>query len=153
NHGEIHPKTSDFVATGIPFIMASDLECGRVNLTACAHITEQQARTLRKGFAKPGDVLLSHKATMGRTALVQELSVPFIVLTPQVTYYRVLRPAALNNRYLKYYFDSPRFQQLFATWGQKGSTRAYLGITSQLDLPVIVPDIKVQNGIAAILAS
>jgi len=154
NHGEIHPKTSDFVSKGIPFIMASDLENGRVDTTSCAFISESQALKLRKGFAKQGDVLISHKATMGRTALVGDLlDVPFLMLTPQVTYYRVKDSTRLSNRYLKLYFDSPTFQKLFETWGHKGSTRAYLGITSQLDLPIVAPPIAEQRAIAHILGT
>ena len=53
NHGELHPKASDFVNQGIPFIMASDLVCGRVDMRHCAFISEEQARSLRKGFALP----------------------------------------------------------------------------------------------------
>ena len=43
NHGELHPKTGDFVAQGIPFIMAADLVGGRVDTTKCAFISETQA--------------------------------------------------------------------------------------------------------------
>src|SRR5262245_15008958 len=121
NHGEIHPKASDFVERGIPFIMASDLIGGHVDTAHCAFISEEHAKSLRKGFAGQGDVLISHKATMGRTAFVDQLDAPFLMLTPQVTYYRVKDPSRLSARYLKLYFDSPSFQQLFATWGQKGS--------------------------------
>jgi type I restriction enzyme S subunit len=153
NHGEIHPKTSDFVERGIPFIMASDLVGGRVDTTHCAFISEKHARSLRKGFAVPGDVLISHKATMGRTAIVDRLDVPFVMLTPQVTYYRVRDPSRLVGRYLKLYFDSPDFQALFETWGQKGSTRAYLGITAQLDLPIVLPPTEEQRAIAHILGT
>ncbi len=32
NHGEIHPKGEDFVASGIPFVMASDINEGKVDL-------------------------------------------------------------------------------------------------------------------------
>lgn len=97
NHGAIHPKTTDFVPQGVPFIMASDLEAGRVNLDSCKFISEAQANSLRKGFSKAGDVLISHKATIDRTAIVQESEYDFIVLTPQVTYYRVLDFAPLNT--------------------------------------------------------
>ena len=31
NHGEIHPKGNDFVDTGVPFIMASDINNGEVD--------------------------------------------------------------------------------------------------------------------------
>ncbi|HEY2383619.1 MAG TPA: restriction endonuclease subunit S [Terriglobia bacterium] len=153
NHGEIHPKTSDFVDRGIPFIMASDLANGRVDTKNCTFIDEQQARSLRKGFALRGDVLISHKATMGRTAIVGELDVPFLILTPQVTYYRVKDSKRLSNRYLKLYFDSHDFQSLFETWGQKGSTRAYLGITAQLELPILLPPMEEQGAIAHILGT
>jgi type I restriction enzyme, S subunit len=150
NHGAIHPKASDFVPAGIPFIMASDMKDGEVDTTNCAFITEQQASTLRKGFAKSGDVLLSHKATIGRTALVGEIKAEYLVLTPQVTYYRVLDFKRLNNRYLKYYFDSAPFQQVLGAWAGAGSTRAYLGITAQRKLPVVLPPIELQNEIASV---
>ena len=153
NHGEIHPKTSDFVQHGIPFVMASDLKDGRVDLKQCAFITESQARSLRKGFSLEGDVLISHKATMGRTAIVDKLDVPFIMLTPQVTYYRVKDLSKISNHYLRYYFNSPGFQRLFNTWGQKGSTRSYLGISAQLELPVVLPPLPEQRAIAHILGT
>jgi len=153
NHGEIHPKGDDFVDEGIPFIMASDLSDGRVNTKTCKFITPAQANMLRKGFAKTGDVLLSHKATIGRTAIVEELESDFIVLTPQVTYYRVKNSEKLNNLYLKYYFDSDGFQDILSNWAGGGSTRAYLGITAQLKLPIIVPDISVQKAIVHVLGT
>jgi type I restriction enzyme S subunit len=153
NHGELHPKSSDFVSDGIPFIMAADLVSGRVDLRRCQRISALQASTLRKGFAKPADVLLSHKATIGRTAIVGELPTDFIVLTPQVTYYRVLDHEKIDHRFLKYYFDSRIFQDLFEAWANSGSTRSYLGITAQLKLPVTLPPINVQRAVSTILGA
>lgn len=151
NHGSIHPKTADFVESGIPFIMASDLKGGRVDLVNCAFISEKQAGQLAKGFSKPGDVLLSHKATLGRTAIVQENDFPYIMLTPQVTYYRIKNTEKLNNRFLKYYFNSRSFLDIFEAWAGGGSTRAYLGITAQRDLPIPMPPIEVQLAIAELV--
>lgn len=145
NHGGIHPKSSDYVDAGIPFIMANDLVQGQVDYKNCAFIAEKQANTLKKGFAKPGDVLLTHKATIGRTALVSD-EYETIILTPQVTYYRIKK--GISNRYLKYYFDSAPFQQLFSNWAGSGSTRAYLGITAQRKLPIVLPPFDIQKKIA-----
>mgnify|MGYP000987277722 CR=1 FL=1 len=153
NHGGIHPKTSDFVASGIPFIMASDMKDGIVDTKNCSFISAEQASKLRKGFSKTGDVLLSHKATIGRTALVGKIDSEYIVLTPQVTYYRVLDSKRLNNRYLKYYFDSLPFQQTLASWAGAGSTRAYIGITAQRKLPITLPAIKIQEAIAEMIGA
>lgn len=150
NHGSIHPKASDYVSSGVPFIMANNIINGRVDYNNCAFITQEQASKLRKGFSKPRDVLLTHKATIGRTAIVSD-EFDTIVLTPQVTYYRVIK--GLNNRYLKYYFDSYQFQQLLLNWAGAGSTRAYLGITAQKKLPIVVPPIEIQNKISSILSA
>jgi type I restriction enzyme S subunit len=153
NHGEIHPKSEDFVSEGVPFVMASDLRNGRVDYANCAKITERQAEGLRKGFARNGDVLLTHKATIGATAIVDYDKHPYIMLTPQVTYYRVRDPKALNNRYLKHYFDSSLFQQTLHMLASSGSTRAYLGITEQQRLPVVLPPFEKQQKIAGILSA
>ena len=145
NHGGIHPKVTDYVKSGVPFIMANNLVNGKVDYRNCAFITEKQAGTLKKGFAHPGDVLLTHKATIGRTAIVGN-EYKTIILTPQVTYYRVKR--GISNLYLKYYFDSNEFQQTLANWAGAGSTRAYLGITAQRKLPVVLPPLEIQTKIA-----
>ena len=150
NHGGIHPKTSDYVSSGVPFVMANNLSNGKVNYNNCAFISEQQAATLRKGFAHPGDVLLTHKATIGRTAIVGD-EYDTIILTPQVTYYRV--KYGISNRYLKYYFDSSEFQQTLSNWAGSGSTRAYLGITAQRKLPIVLPPMKIQKKVASVLKS
>ena len=153
NHGEIHPTTADYVSSGIPFIMASDIDNGRIDYVGCKFISRKHADTLRKGFAKNGDVLLTHKATIGKTAVVNYADEPYVMLTPQVTYYRVKNPEQLNNLYLRYFFDSSFFQQLLHLWAGSGSTRAYLGITEQAKLPIVVPPIETQKKIAAILST
>ena len=153
NHGEIHPKGTDFVDKGIPFIMATDIKNGKVDLVNCKFITKKQADSLNKGFAITDDVLLTHKASLGRTAILGEIETPYIMLTPQVTYYRVKDKNKLNNKYLKYFFDSPTFQDTLLNHGDGGSTRAYVGITAQRDLPVCLPPIPEQRAIASVLSS
>lgn len=153
NHGEVHPKGEDFVETGIPFVMASDIKAGAVDYGSCKYITKKQADNLRKGFAKNDDVLVTHKATIGRTAIAQYSLTPYIMLTPQVTYYRVLDRESLDIRYLRQYFESSLFQQTIKLWAGSGSTRAYLGITAQHNLPVIYPPFFIQQKIAAILSA
>lgn len=154
NHGEIHPKGSDFVETGIPFVMATDINNGKVDLVNCKFITKEQADSLNKGFSISDDVLLTHKASLGRTAIVGKTQTPYIMLTPQVTYYRVKNKNLLNNKYLKYFFDSPAFQDTLVNHGDSGSTRAYVGITAQRELPIILPsNIAEQKAIASVLSS
>lgn len=151
NHGNIHPKSSDYVDYGIPFVMANNFANGEVDLNSCKFITRERADRLQKGFSVTGDVLLTHKGTVGSTAIVGTLTTEYIMLTPQVTYYRVMDANRLDNRFLRHYFDSSRFQSLFASLAG-GGTRAYLGIVKQLDLPIIKPPIDEQRAIAEALS-
>lgn len=95
-----------------------------------------------KGFAKSGDVLLTHKGTIGRTAIL-ECDCEYVVLTPQVTYYRTI--SNVRKEFIKAYFDTNYFQTLIKQMASTGSTRDYVGITAQQDLPFIVPDGKLQD--------
>ncbi|MBU2655734.1 restriction endonuclease subunit S [Acidomonas methanolica] len=153
NHGEAHPKSEDYVSDGIPFIMASDLVSGHVDFQKCKFIQKNIADTLRKGFAYPDDVLLSHKATIGRIAIVQKNPYPYVMLTPQVTFYRVIDKTKLLPHFLRYYFETKDFQEVFSAWAGGGSTRSYLGITAQLKLPIFIPPLHTQTAISSILGS
>ena len=138
NHGELHPKASDYVPDGIPFVMANDLKDGRVQWHRTKKIPEHLYRNLRIGFAKAGDVLLTHKATIGEVAVVPS-DVTRCMLTPQVTYYRVLDCRKLSSQFLEHVLTAPVFQsQLKRIAGQ--STRDYVGITAQKELYILVPN-------------
>lgn len=139
NHGEIHPKSSDYKPLGIPFIMANDVINGVVDLLGCKFIDKSQADNLRIGFAKENDVLITHKATMGRVAIVPPLECEYIMLTPQVTYYRIKDSSVISKEYLYCSFLSREFQNAFCNDGEQ-STRSYLGITNQRKLNIILPD-------------
>ena len=148
NHGEKHPKSSDYVEEGVPFVMANNLIDGVVDFSSCYYIPRSQAEKLDKGFAKCGDVLITHKGTIGRTAILENCF-DYIMLTPQVTYYRIKNN--LNNRFLKSYFDSGYFQDMMAHLASAGSTRAYIGITAQRELPILLPPIDLQNQFATFI--
>jgi type I restriction enzyme, S subunit len=135
NHGEKHPKASDYVPEGVPFVMASDLKSGKVDFTNCSKIPDALARTLRIGFARSGDILLSHKGTVGEVARLGDLETDFVMLTPQVTYYRVVERSKLEPDWLYFAFQTPGFKRLLKQYGQQ-STRAYVGITTQRELSI-----------------
>jgi len=152
NHGELHPKSSDFVDEGIPFVMANDIIDGKIDLEHCHRISEKQYLKLRIGFSKPEDVLLTHKGTVGRTCIVPP-KLTKIMLTPQVTYYRLRDKNKLDNEYLLHFFNSDRFQKQIQALSAQ-STRNYIGILEQKKLTIEMPcDIREQRRIVTILTS
>jgi type I restriction enzyme, S subunit len=152
NHGNIHPTSSDFVKTGIPFIMANNVQNGILDLANCKFIKKEQADKLQKGFSRSGDVLLTHKGTVGNVAIVNGIPTEYIMLTPQVTYYRIKDGKRLDRNYLKQFFEGERFQHTLQILSG-GGTRSYIGITDQRQLPFLLLPIKEQFRIAAILSA
>lgn len=141
NHGNDHPKVSDFSEGGIPFVTANVVRGGKILFDKCYYLDRSWLTKLRIGFAKPRDVLISHKGSLGFTAVLDS-SFQSYIFSPQTTYYRVNEEKLLPE-YLKGYFDSGFFQNLFAKEGIQ-STRAYLGITRQKELPVMIPTFSEQ---------
>ena len=150
NHGEKHPTAADYVETGIPFLMARDFHDGQIDLQGACKIPKSLADSLRIGFARTGDVLLTHKGSIGLVAIVPEVS-DYVMLTPQVTYYRT-NPSKLVNGYLKYALQTPFFRQQLDSFSAQ-STRPYIGITAQKELEVDVPSIADQRRIAGVLSA
>jgi len=152
NHGDIHPKSNDFVPFGIPFIMSNNVKNGCIDTKKCSFIRKEQADKLQKGFSFEGDVLLTHKGTVGNVAIVSNVSTEYIMLTPQVTYYRVKNSEKLINTFIKFYFESNLFQTNLE-YLSGGGTRAYIGITNQRKLPFLLPPLPEQKAIATTLSN
>ena len=138
NHGEKHPTTEDYVESGIPFLMASDIHNGIADIDNCKYISEERANRLDKGFARNGDVLITHKATIGEVAILQGLTTDFAMLTPQVTYYRIKDNNRLSQKYLYAWFNSDCFQKEIKKKAAQ-STRPYIGISAQRELGISLP--------------
>jgi type I restriction enzyme S subunit len=138
NHGGAYPKSDEFEASGIPIITGADLSAGTIDLRGCKFLKPASAKRLRIGFAKQDDVLLTHKGTMGKTAIVPTLSWPYIILNPQLTLYRVAPNGRLNNRFLKFFFDGKPFQA-FLERISGISTISTLSLTVQKSLEIPLP--------------
>lgn len=153
NHGNIHPKASDYVETGIPFVMSNNISNGELDLSNVKFITKEQADSLQKGFSFEGDILLTHKGTIGETAILKKTFHPYIMLTPQVTYYRIKDRKKLNPDFLLQSFRTPRFQALIKKLSASG-TRPYIGILEQRELLISLPaNDKEQQKISDFLSS
>lgn len=139
NHGELHPVSADYVDVGIPFLMASDVRPEEVNLATCAKLPEKKARKLRIGFALAGDVILTHKATIGQVGKLPDvLDSPFVMLSPQTTYYRPL-PGRIKSEYLFQLLQTAYVQEQLAVLALNQSTRGYVGLIAQKRMILPIP--------------
>lgn len=152
NHGENRPRPEEFNSFGEHFIRAADMEDGRVVFGQASRINEVARRRVRKGIGARGDVLLSHKGTVGKVALVPEDAPPF-VCSPQTTFWRSLDVDQLDRRYLWAFLMSPGFHTQLASRAGETDMAPYVSLTSQRGLVVILPPIDEQRAIAHILGT
>lgn len=150
NYGSLYPRVEEFGPVGVPFLTAKSLRDGKIDVAGAPRLAEDRADAMRFGFVQPGDVLLSHNATVGRVAVVPEFAGRMLIGT-SLTYFR-LDPKKISPRYLAAYFRGKAFQdELNAVMSH--STRNQVPITAQRRLRVFLPSLPVQRAIAHILGT
>jgi len=150
NHGSQYPRVEEFGPVGVPFLTAKSLSDGKIDIAGAPRLAEDRADALRFGFVQPGDVLLSHNATVGRVAVVPEFAGRMLIGT-SLTYFRVDQEK-ISPRYFAAYFKGKAFQDELAAV-MSHSTRNQVPITAQRRLRVVLPSFPVQRAIAHILGT
>jgi len=152
NHGNDRPRPDEFVADGVAFVRAADMSSGRVEFSSASRINDVARRRIRKGIGAPGDVLLSHKGTVGRVAAVP-MNAPAFVCSPQTTFWRSLDESKLDRTFLRCFMSSPGF--IAQLDSRKGETdmAPYVSLTEQRKLTVVLPPIAEQRAIAGVLGA
>lgn len=152
NHGENRPRRDEFGTQGTAFVRAADMNGGTIDFKKCEHINEIAIARIRKGIGRPGDILLSHKGTVGKLAEVPA-EAPRFVCSPQTTFWRVLNEDVLQRAYLFAYMRTQAFSsQLMSVQGETDMA-PYVSLTAQRRLKIPVPMISEQVAIGTILTS
>ena len=136
NHGSLYPTKVDFSNDGILFVTAAQIAKGRVDFENASRLKQEKAVELKKGWSRQGDILLTHNATVGRVAMVDDKVEEFLLGT-SVTFYRVDQEVIFPP-FLYFALQSPIFQdQLAAVMVQ--TTRNQVPITTQALLRLPIP--------------
>lgn len=152
NHGEYRPRRSEFQSQGTAFIRAADIDgSGRILFDAADCISDVAVGRIRKGKGKPGDVLFSHKGTVGKVALAQS-DVPPFVCSPQTTFWRTLDTDRLDRHFLYAFMRSEGFRRQWIA--RKGETDMadYVSLTAQRTFAIPLPPVAEQRAIAGVVA-
>lgn len=149
NHGELYPKADEFVESGVPYLSANCIVGGRIDLSKAKYLTAERAATLKKGRAKKNDVLFAHNATVGPTAILEDIE--SAILSTTLTLYRC-DEEKLSSDFLFQFLSSSLFRRQYErVMGQ--STRNQVPITTQREFTISVPPLEEQKKIAEILST
>jgi len=152
NHGENRPLAVEFEAVGTPFVRPDDLKHRVVQFNDCDRINGTALKRVRKGKGRAGDIVFTHRATVGRIARVP-LEAPDFVANPGVTVYRSTQPEVLDPNYLYYFMQGSFFMD--QVWAEAGNTDTfpYISLTQQRRLKLLLPSIELQRSIGAVLGA
>lgn len=150
NHGELYPKSSEFINEGVPYLSANCIEDGHVNFAKAKFLSPDRASKFLKGVAINGDILFAHNATVGPVAILN-MEEKYVILSTTLTYYRC-NSSKLVPSYLRYFMESPLFSNQYGRVMAQ-TTRNQVPITIQRTFFHALPAYKEQEEIAEILSA
>lgn len=151
NYSSKYPKSSEFVPAGVPFISASDMNCGRIRSQNFRYISKQQHEELQKGHLCTGDVIIVTRGNgIGNVAFVDQdfhdanINAQLVLLRAD--------EKELHNRFLYYLLSSKEFNDELIRYGS-GSAQPQIPIGSLVKILIRYPGIEEQRAIAHILGT
>lgn len=152
NHGEYRPRSDEFCEEGVAFIRAADMADGAIDFIAASKINDTATARITKGIGRPGDVLISHKGTVGKIARAPASAPPF-VCSPQTTFWRSTNEDVLRQDFLYVLIRSPAFMREFLVSSGETDMAGYVSLTSQRRLRLSLPPIALQRSISECISA
>ncbi|SET20229.1 restriction endonuclease subunit S [[Clostridium] polysaccharolyticum] len=144
-------KKECFVDAGIPVLNGSNLADVAMNDDAFRYVTEEKADSLGKANASRGDVVVTHRGTLGQISFIPSNSMyeRYVISQSQ---FRFRCNEKVLPEYLVYYFHTRKGQHdLLSNASQVGVPALARATTTFQQLEVEIPEIEVQRKIVGIL--
>ncbi len=146
-------KTDNFVPSGVPVIRGGNLTAGRFRATEFVYLTEEKADELIAANAAPGDLIFTHRGTLGQVGLVPKGQYRRYVVS-QSQMKLTCDPTKADALFLYYYFKSPAGQHsLLMNTSQTGVPAISRPVSSLKAIRLRLPGLGEQRSIAGILGA
>lgn len=147
-------KTDNFVDFGVPIIKGQNLGGGRLLEDFFDFLTEEKADELSNSIAKSGDIVFTHRGTLGQVAMIPRKSrYPRYIVSQSQMKVSLDEEQALPE-YVTYYFQSSVGQHMLMSYAsQTGVPAIGQPLTSLRKMLVILPSIEEQRAIAGVLGA
>lgn len=147
-------KTDNFVDFGVPIIKGQNLGGGRLLEDSFDYLTEEKADELSNSIAKSGDIVFTHRGTLGQVAMIPRQSrYPRYIVSQSQMKVSLDEKLALPE-YVTYYFQSSLGQHVLMSYAsQTGVPAIGQPLTSLRKMLVILPSIDEQRAIASVLGA
>lgn len=146
-------KVSCFVDTGIPVLNGSNLDGFILKEESFRYVTEEKADSLKKANAYRGDIVITHRGTLGQVVYIPKNSKyeRYIISQSQ---FRIRCNDKVLPEYLVYYLHSPMGQhKLLSNASQVGVPALARPSSTFQQLEIELPNIQTQRKVVNILGS
>lgn len=145
-------KTDNFVESGVPIVRGSNLTDGFVE-DSFVYVSEEKAEELRNANAFPGDIVITHRGTLGQVGLIPESSrFPRYVVSQSQMLVSVSQAVATPG-YLYEFLRSPSGQHsLLANTSQTGVPAIARPTTSLRGIRLVLPSIELLRIFETVIA-
>lgn len=146
-------KVSCFVDSGVPVLNGSNLEGFSLSEKAFRYVTEEKADSLNKANAHRGDIVITHRGTLGQIVFIPQDSRydRYVISQSQ---FRVRCNNKVLPEYLVYYFHTPIGQyKLLSNAAQVGVPALARPSSTFQQIEVTLPELSIQKRVVEIITT
>lgn len=144
-------KVECFVKEGIPVLNGSNLDGYTLNEKSFRYVTQEKADSLGKANAHRGDIIITHRGTLGQIVFIPQDSQydRYVISQSQ---FRVRCNEKILPEYLVYYFHTNvGHHKLLSNASQVGVPALARATTTFQEIEIEVPDLETQHKIIKFL--
>lgn len=145
-------KRSELGSSGFPILRVAEVLDGKIAPVYSEFVRPEFRSSMKQKVARPGDIVLTTKGTVGRVAMIPAESAEFSY-SPQVCYFRTTSGNKVISRYLYYWLRSDAFRVQAARLKGQTDMADYLNLADIGSLKVTLPDLQSQRAIAEVLGA
>ena len=146
-------KVSCFVDSGVPVLNGSNLEGFSLSEKAFRYVTREKADSLNKANAHRGDIVITHRGTLGQIVFIPQDSKydRYVISQSQ---FRVRCNDKVLPEYLVYYFHTPIGQhKLLSNASQVGVPALARPSSTFQQIEVVLPELSIQKRVVEIIST
>jgi type I restriction enzyme, S subunit len=147
-------KVENFVSSGIPVLNGSNLTGFRLTENDFKYVTKEKAATFKKAIARRGDIVITHRGTLGQISFIPENSKYDFYVISQSQFRVKLKKDKADPAFFVYYFHTSEGQKRLLSFKNHVGVPALAQATTNFrKLEIPLPDFSTQQKIAAILSA
>lgn len=146
-------KVSCFVDSGVPVLNGSNLEGFSLSEKTFRYVTRKKADSLNKANAHRGDIVITHRGTLGQIVFIPQDSKydRYVISQSQ---FRVRCNDKVLPEYLVYYFHTPIGQhKLLSNASQVGVPALARPSSTFQQIEIVLPELSIQKCVVEIIST